>query len=72
MAILPDEDRSEELVALARLLAYAKITARLLDAEVAAFCIDSALGAVVEQLSATTEGIAGLHNIADSTKLLPC
>jgi phage shock protein A len=44
------EDRGAELMALARLVAFALESARSLDAEVAEFCLDKALHAVLEQI----------------------
>lgn len=44
------EDRGNELIALARLVAFALETAKTLDAEVAEFCLDKALRAVLEQI----------------------
>lgn len=44
------EDRSSELMALARLVAFALETAKSLDAEVAEFCLDKALNAVLDQI----------------------
>ena len=44
------EERGTELVALARLVAFALESARSLDAEVVEFCLDKALRAVLEQI----------------------
>ena len=44
------EDRSTELIALARLVAFALESARSLDAEVVEFCLDKALHAVLDQI----------------------
>jgi len=55
-AILPSkEDEGQELIALARLLTYAKETAGALKSEVAVFCIESAIGAILEQLAGDAE-----------------
>lgn len=47
-------DRAAELLALARLVAFALESARTLDAEVAEFCLDKALRAVLEQIDEPT------------------
>lgn len=47
---IESEDRGHELMALARLVAFALESARTLDAEVAEFCLDKALHAVLEQI----------------------
>lgn len=44
------DERSTELIALARLVAFALESARSLDAEVVEFCLDKALRAVLEQI----------------------
>ena len=44
------EDRSTELIALARLVAFAIESAKSLDAEVVEFCLDKALRAVLDQI----------------------
>ncbi len=44
------EDRGTELMALARLVAFALESARTLDAEIAEFCLDKALRAVLDQI----------------------
>ena len=44
------EERGTELVALARLVAFALESARSLDAEVVEFCLDKALRAVLDQI----------------------
>ncbi|GLR51556.1 hypothetical protein GCM10007923_27640 [Shinella yambaruensis] len=44
------EDRGAELMALARLVAFALESAKSLDAEIAEFCLDKALRAVLEQI----------------------
>ncbi|MEW9614006.1 hypothetical protein AB3G45_09290 [Shinella sp. S4-D37] len=44
------EDRGTELMALARLVAFALESAKSLNAEVAEFCLDKALHAVLEQI----------------------
>ena len=44
------EERGNELMALARLVAFALETAKTLDAEVVEFCLDKALRAVLEQI----------------------
>ncbi|MBN9055435.1 hypothetical protein JQ506_15015 [Shinella sp. PSBB067] len=44
------EDRGTELMALARLVAYALESAKSLDAEVVEFCLDKALRAVLDQI----------------------
>lgn len=44
------EDRGTELMALARLVAFALESAKTLDAEVAEFCLDKALRAVLDQI----------------------
>lgn len=48
--IVETEDRSTELIALARLVAFAIESAKSLDAEVAEFCLDKALRAVLDQI----------------------
>lgn len=51
-AVSPEiDEKTQELLALARLLTYAKETAGSLEADVAAFCIDAAIKAVLEQAS---------------------
>lgn len=52
-AALPPEidDRKKELIALARLLTYAKDTAESLEADVTAFCISSAISTILEQFA---------------------
>ena len=47
---IESEDRGHELMALARLVAFALESARTLDAEVAEFCLDKALHAVLDQI----------------------
>ncbi|HSX72567.1 MAG TPA: hypothetical protein VLG73_00075 [Shinella sp.] len=44
------EDKGTELMALARLVAFALESAKSLNAEVAEFCLDKALHAVLEQI----------------------
>jgi len=44
------EDRGTELMALARLVAFALESAKTLDAEVVEFCLDKALRAVLDQI----------------------
>ncbi|GMB81900.1 hypothetical protein NN6n1_26830 [Shinella zoogloeoides] len=44
------EDRGNELMALARLVAFALESAKTLDAEVVEFCLDKALRAVLDQI----------------------
>ena len=44
------EERSTELMALARLVAFAIESAKSLDAEVVEFCLDKALRAVLDQI----------------------
>ena len=44
------EDRGAELMALARLVAYALESSKALDAEVVEFCLDKALRAVLDQI----------------------
>ncbi len=44
------EERGTELMALARLVAFALESAKSLDAEVVEFCLDKALRAVLEQI----------------------
>lgn len=44
------DERGTELMALARLVAFALESARSLDAEVVEFCLDKALRAVLEQI----------------------
>lgn len=48
--IVETEDRSAELIALARLVAFAVESAKSLDAEVVEFCLDKALRAVLDQI----------------------
>nr|WP_314086790.1 hypothetical protein [uncultured Shinella sp.] len=48
--IVETEDRSTELIALARLVAFAVESAKSLDAEVVEFCLDKALRAVLDQI----------------------
>ncbi|WP_421594049.1 hypothetical protein [Shinella sp. M27] len=48
--IVETEDRSTELIALARLVAFAIESAKSLDAEVVEFCLDKALRAVLDQI----------------------
>jgi len=50
------DNNNQELVALARLLIYAKDTAVSFEADAAAFCIDSAITAILEQLGGDAEG----------------
>ncbi len=44
------EERGTELLALARLVAFALESAKSLDAEIVEFCLDKALHAVLEQI----------------------
>jgi hypothetical protein len=44
------EERGAELMALARLVAFALESAKALDAEVVEFCLDKALRAVLDQI----------------------
>ena len=44
------EDRGTELLALARLVAFALESAKSLDAEAVEFCLDKALRAVLDQI----------------------
>ncbi len=44
------EDRGTELMALARLVAFALESAKSLEAEVVEFCLDKALRAVLDQI----------------------
>ena len=44
------DERGTELMALARLVAFALESARSLDAEVVEFCLDKALRAVLDQI----------------------
>lgn len=44
------ENRGTELMALARLVAFALESAKSLDAEVVEFCLDKALRAVLDQI----------------------
>ena len=44
------EDKNTELIALARLVAFAIESAKSLDAEVVEFCLDKALRAVLDQI----------------------
>ena len=44
------DDRGKELLALARLVAFALESAKSLDAEVVEFCLDKALRAVLDQI----------------------
>lgn len=48
--IVETEDRSTELIALARLVAFAIESAKSLDAEIVEFCLDKALRAVLDQI----------------------
>ena len=48
--IAETEERSTELMALARLVAFAIESAKSLDAEVVEFCLDKALRAVLDQI----------------------
>lgn len=49
--IAETEDRTTELIALARLVAFAIESAKSLDAEVVEFCLDKALHAVLDQIA---------------------
>ncbi|MGB3874988.1 hypothetical protein [Shinella zoogloeoides] len=44
------EDRGNELMALARLVAFALESAKTLDAEIVEFCLDKALRAVLDEI----------------------
>ena len=44
------DDRGKELLALARLVAFALESAKSLDTEVVEFCLDKALRAVLDQI----------------------
>ncbi|WP_439629061.1 hypothetical protein [Shinella sp.] len=44
------EDRGAEMMALARLVAFALESAKAMDAEVVEFCLDKALRAVLDQI----------------------
>lgn len=48
------EDRDTELMALARLVAYALESSRSLDAEVVEVCLEKALEAVLDQIDDTS------------------
>ena len=48
--IAETEERSTELIVLARLVAFAIESAKSLDAEVVEFCLDKALRAVLDQI----------------------
>jgi len=50
METLKTDDRETELIALARLVAYALESSRSLEAEVVEFCLDKALHAVLDQI----------------------
>lgn len=51
---LKADDREIELMALARLVAYALESSRSLEAEVVEFCLDKALNAVLDQIDERT------------------
>lgn len=44
------EDRGTEMMALARLVAFALESAKTLDAEIVEFCLDKALRAVLDEI----------------------
>lgn len=54
METLKSDDRETELIALARLVAYALESSRSLEAEIVEFCLDKALHAVLDQIGDRT------------------
>lgn len=60
---IESEDRGTELLALARLVAFALESAKTLDAEVAEFCLDKALRAVLEQIDEPTRMLLTTRDI---------
>lgn len=72
-AVPPGIDgRRRELIALARLLTYAKDTAEALEAEVTAFCITSAISAILDQFSGDSIGAQALDEFIDLKAARSC
>ncbi|WP_051776952.1 hypothetical protein [Pseudorhizobium pelagicum] len=46
-----DDDRTRELVSLARLVTYARNSAKDLNVEFSTYCLDLALGALLEEMT---------------------
>lgn len=57
------ENRETELMALARLVAFALESSRSLDAEVVEFCLDRALRAVLDQIGDTSRATLTANDI---------
>ncbi len=51
-----DQNRLKELASLARLVTYAQQSARELNVEFPAYCLELALGALVQEIDAGTPG----------------
>lgn len=66
------DDRNQELIALARLLTYAKDTAGSLGADAATFCINSAITAILGQLGSDAEGTQALRGFIDTKAEAHC
>ncbi|MBP2449369.1 hypothetical protein [Rhizobium leguminosarum] len=62
------EEELKELVSLARLVAYARENARDLDAEFSAYCLDLALGALMQDLDRS--GVSLSHENSQDGGLL--
>jgi len=72
-AISPEiDDKNQELIALARLLTYAKDTAGSLGVDAATFCISSAITAILEQLGGDDEGTQALRGFIDTKAEAHC
>lgn len=73
-AAVPTEidDRKQELIALARLLTYARDTAESLEAEVTAFCISSAISTIMEQFTGDAVGSQALSEFIDLEAARSC
>jgi hypothetical protein len=66
------EDRGTELMALARLVAFAIESAKSLDAEVVEFCLDKALMAVLEQIDEQSRMMLTTNDIMLMNRTAPC
>lgn len=70
--IVETEDRSTELIALARLVAFAIESAKSLDAEIVEFCLDKALRAVLDQIDEPARMTLTASDIMLMNRSPPC
>lgn len=61
------DDRKHELISLARLVTYARNSARDLNAEFSTYCLDLALGSLVEELNKCGVGDLKIADQDDDT-----